>query len=260
MNNDELILITNDDGYKARGLKVLNYVARKLSNNIWSFAPSLNNSGKSHSITINKKTKVKYIGSQKFHVDGTPVDCVIVAKKYLSLKNLKPNLILSGINYGQNLGFDIFYSGTFAAAREASIQGIKAFSISLEKNKKSSNWQTVKYFLPKILNNIKKLDIKPSIYFNINFPNVKINSIKGCKVVKLGKRKPGEHLEIINTNKNSFFFKIPSERKIHSSASINEDEYEMKKNFITITYHCSLDFNERLLSKKITESIGKIIE
>ena len=97
MNRDELILITNDDGYKAKGLAVLNNVARKLSNNIWSFAPSLNNSGKSHSITINKKTKVKYIGYQKFQVDGTPVDCVIIGKKYLSLKDLKPTLILSGI-------------------------------------------------------------------------------------------------------------------------------------------------------------------
>ena len=176
------------------------------------------------------------------------------------MKNLKPTLILSGINYGQNLGFDIYYSGTFAAAREASIQGIKSFSISLEKNKKSSNWQTVKYFLPKILNNIKKLNIEPSVYFNINFPNVKINSIEGCKVVKLGKRKPGEHLEIINNSKNSFFFKIPSERKIHASASINEDEYEMKKKFITITYHSNLNSNERLLSKKIIDSIRKIIE
>ena len=217
---------------------------------------SLNSLEKSSTLLI--KNQVKYIGSQKFHVDGTPVDCVIVAKKYLSLKNLKPNLILSGINYGQNLGFDIFYSGTFAAA--GGIQGIKAFSISLENNQKSSNWQTVKYFLPKILNNIKKLNIKPSIYFNINFPNVKINSIKGCKVVKLGKRKPGEHLEIINNNKNSFFFKIPLKGKIHSSASTNEDEYEMKKSFITITYHCNLNFNERLLSTKITDSIGKIIE
>ena len=260
MNRDELILITNDDGYKAKGLAVLNNVARKLSNNIWSFAPTLNNSGKSHSITINKKTKVKYIGHQKFHVDGTPVDCVIIGKKFLSLKDLKPTLILSGINYGQNLGLDIYYSGTFAAAREASIQGIKSFSISIEKNKKSPNWKTVKYFLPKLLHNIYKLNIKPSIYFNINFPNVKINSIKGCKIVKLGKRKPGEFLEISNTSKNSFFFKIPSERKIHPSAATNEDEFEMNNKFITITYHCNFNVNERPLSKKILNSIGKIIE
>ena len=151
MKNEELVLVTNDDGFKAKGLKVLKTIAKKLSDNIWEFSPLSNNSGKSHSITINKKIKIKQLDKKVFIVNGTPVDCVIFGNKYLARKKLKPTIILSGINYGQNMGTDLLYSATVAAAREGSIQGIKSFSVSLEKNKQSSNWKTVAYFLPKIL-------------------------------------------------------------------------------------------------------------
>ncbi len=259
MNNCDLIFITNDDGYNAKGLKVLYDVAKILSKNIWSFAPLSNNSGKSHSITINKKIKTEIFKKQMYKVDGTPVDCVIIGIKYLSMKKMRPNIILSGINHGQNLGLDLVYSGTVAAAREGSLHDIKSFSISLEKNKGPSHWSTVKYYLPKILERIKSLNLKSNIYFNINFPNVEINKVKGCKIVKAGKRKPGELLKISKMNKD-FFFMIPSERKIHNSASINEDEYEMKNKFITITYHSKLDIYEKTLSKRLFNSVRKIVE
>ena len=260
MNNRDLILITNDDGYNAKGLKVLHDVAKTLSNNIWSFAPLSNNSGKSHSITINKKIKTQVLKKQIYKVDGTPVDCVIIGVKYLSMKKMKPNIILSGVNHGQNLGLDLLYSGTVAAAREGSFQDIKSFSISLEKNKGPSHWNTVKYYLPKILERIKSLNLKSNIYFNINFPNVEINKVKGCKIVKAGKRKPGELLKLSKMNKIFFIYMIPSERKTHNSASKNEDEYEMKNKFITITYHSNLDIYEKTLSKKLFNSVRKIVE
>ena len=167
---------------------------------------------------------------------------------------------MSGINYGQNLGLDLIYSGTVAAAREGSIQNIKSFSISIEKNSKSTNWNTVKYYLPKIIENIKALNINNNIYYNINFPNVEINKIKGCKIVKAGKRKPGEILTITKLKRSSYFLKIPSERKIHKSATINEDEYEMKKRFITVTYHSYFNSSENNISKKLSSSLRKIVE
>mgnify|MGYP001328844599 FL=1 len=86
MNNNDLIFITNDDGCKAKGIKILNDVAKILSNNIWSFAPAINNSGKSHSITINKNIKVEALNNKTFKVEGTPVDCVVFGIKYLLKK------------------------------------------------------------------------------------------------------------------------------------------------------------------------------
>ena len=86
MKSEDLIFITNDDGFEAKGIKVLKKIAQKLSNNIWEFSPSLNNSGKSHSITINKKIIIRMLNSNYFVVKGTPVDCVIFGIKYLSKK------------------------------------------------------------------------------------------------------------------------------------------------------------------------------
>ena len=260
MKNDDLILITNDDGYKAKGLKTLKIIAKKLSSNVWEFSPEANNSGKSHSITINKKIKIKKKNNKSFIIKGTPVDCVIFGEKFLSKKKLRPTLILSGINFGQNMGTDLIYSGTVAAAREGSILGIQSFSISLEKNKKPLNWNTVSFYLPKVLLTIKNLNLKKNIFYNINFPNIKIKSIKGCKLVNLGKRKPGELAELKRIDKNDFFFLIPSERKIHKTAKENEDEYEMKKSFITVTYHSNFYFNDNLIKKRLAKALRKVIE
>ena len=260
MNNNDLIFITNDDGYNSKGIIVLKQIAKSLTDQVWTFAPSSNNSGKSHAITINKKIKIKSLGNNTFKVEGTPVDCVIAGNKYLSIKKLKPSLILSGINFGQNLGLDILYSGTFAAAREGSLHGVQSFSISLEKNKKPSNWNTVKFFLPIILQRIRNLKIKENVCYNINFPNTKISKVRGCKIVKSGKRKPGELLEFSIVSKKSSYIKIPSERKVHTTAVSNEDEYEMKKKFITVTYHSNISFHENKIHKKLSDSIGKIIE
>ena len=83
---------------------------------------------------------------------------------------------------------------------------------------------------------------------------------RGFKIVKVGKRKPGELLEFSIVNKKSYYIKIPSERKVHHTAVSNEDEYEMKKKFITVTYHSNLSFHESKIYKKLSDSIGKIIE
>ena len=130
----------------------------------------------------------------------------------------------------------------------------------MEKNKKASNWKTVKYFLPRILRAIRIKSFEKEIFFNINFPNDKIESIKGCKVVKAGYRKPGEILHFYKQTKNSFYFNMPSEREIHYTAKLNEDEYEMKNKFITISYHSYNNPVKKSFSKRLANSIGKIIE
>ena len=260
MQNNGLILITNDDGFKAKGIKVLRSIALKLSDNVWEFSPLSNNSGKSHSITINKKIKINQREDKVFIINGTPVDCIIFGVKYLSIIKNKPSIILSGVNYGQNMGLDLLYSGTVAAAREGSILGIQSFSISLEKDNMPSNWNTVKYYIPKIISNIIKINLDSNVFYNINIPNKKTKNIKGCKIVNLGKRKPGELSKIIRVNKKKLNFFVPSERRTHKTAVVNEDEYEMKKSFITITYHSNFHFNDNLLTKKLMNAIRNTFE
>ena len=100
MKKNDVILITNDDGFKAKGIKVLRSIAQKLSDDVWEFSPLSNNSGKSHSITINKQIKINQQKDKVFIINGTPVDCIIFGVKYLSINKVKPSIILSGVNFG----------------------------------------------------------------------------------------------------------------------------------------------------------------
>ena len=131
------ILVTNDDGYNAKGLDVLKKIANTISDKVLVLAPALNQSGKSHSITINKAIKVKKKISTEYIVEGTPVDCVMIGLKKMISKNLRPNLLLSGINDGVNMGLDSYYSGTISAAREGCLNGIMSIA-----NKISSQFQS----------------------------------------------------------------------------------------------------------------------
>jgi 5'-nucleotidase len=123
------ILITNDDGYDAIGLKILQKIAENFSDNIFIIAPKHNQSAKSRSITINKDIDFEQKSSNEWIVDGTPTDCVIFGLNHV-LKFKKPDLILSGINAGCNIGDEVSYSGTVAAAWEGALRGINSIALS----------------------------------------------------------------------------------------------------------------------------------
>jgi hypothetical protein len=111
------ILVTNDDGIHAPGLKVLERVAKSLSNDVWVVAPESEHSGASHALTLRRPLQVHRLGPRRYATSGTPTDCVLIAVKP-SLEKRSPDLILSGVNRGANLGEDVIYSGTVAAALE----------------------------------------------------------------------------------------------------------------------------------------------
>src|SRR5581483_1239482 len=108
------ILLSNDDGIAAPGLKVLERVARQLSKDIWIVAPELEQSGAGHSLTLRRPLRIRQLGRRRYAVDGTPTDAVLLAVNKI-LKDKKPDLVLSGINRGGNMGEDVTYSGTIAA-------------------------------------------------------------------------------------------------------------------------------------------------
>ena len=128
-HNKRRILISNDDGIGSPGIKVLEKVARELSNDVWVVAPEQEQSGASHSLTTRRPLRLHEAGPQRYMVDGTPTDCVLLAVKRL-LRDRSPDLVLSGINGGSNVGEDLTYSGTVAAAMEATLLGIPAMALS----------------------------------------------------------------------------------------------------------------------------------
>src|SRR5215207_3572550 len=123
------ILLTNDDGINARGLDLLETVARRFSDDIWTVAPTEEQSGAGHSLTLTRPVRLRRLGERRFCVTGTPTDAVMMAVAHL-MKDSPPDLVLSGVNRGANLGEDVTYSGTVSAAMEGAMAGIPAVALS----------------------------------------------------------------------------------------------------------------------------------
>ena len=122
------ILVTNDDGIHAEGLDICEQIARTLSDDVWVIAPEYDQSGVSHSLSLNDPLRLREVAERHFAVKGTPTDCVIMGARHL-MKEM-PDLVLSGVNRGRNAAEDVTYSGTVAGAMEGAVLGIPSFSLS----------------------------------------------------------------------------------------------------------------------------------
>jgi 5'-nucleotidase len=177
------ILCTNDDGIHAPGLKIVEEIARALSDDVWVVAPELDQSGVSHSLSLNDPLRLREVGPRHFAVRGTPTDCVIMGARHI-LGETMPDLVLSGVNKGRNVAEDVVYSGTIAGALEGTILGIPSFALSQEFSMETRNaplWETALKFGPAILRKV----------IDVNFPACAPDDVKGVRVTRQGKRNLG---------------------------------------------------------------------
>ena len=168
------ILITNDDGINAPGIKLLNRVAREFSDDITIIAPEREQSGRSQAMSLSDIIRLRQHEEKVYSISGTPTDCVMLAIKQL-MKDDKPNLILSGVNRGQNLADDINYSGTIGAAMEGAIHGIKSIAFSQVfniHNEGKDAFDASKKNLSTILKKLIAIDYSNNVVLNVNFPDV----------------------------------------------------------------------------------------
>jgi 5'-nucleotidase len=185
------ILVTNDDGIHAPGIKTLERIAKALSKDVWVVAPETEQSATSHSLTLRRPLRSRKQGPRRFSVDGTPTDCVLVAHRHL-LRDRAPDLVLSGINHGTNLGEDVTYSGTVAAAMEAAILGVRAVAFSqMRPNEGRIDWRTAEQFAPRILRRLAVLPWPRDLLINVNFPPLPPEEIKGVRSCRQGRRDEG---------------------------------------------------------------------
>ncbi|ARN84693.1 5'/3'-nucleotidase SurE [Candidatus Nucleicultrix amoebiphila] len=188
------ILISNDDGINAHGIKVLEKIAHTFTDDVWVVAPEIEHSGAGHSLTLRRPIRARKVSSQRYAVDGTPTDCVMVALTKI-LKDNQPTLMLSGINHGINIGDDITYSGTVAAAMEATLLGVPSIAFSQAgKNDQPIKWSTAEHFATDIIKKLIANPWPPYVLINVNFPDVVSSSVKGIRVVKQGVRTVRENL------------------------------------------------------------------
>jgi 5'-nucleotidase len=181
------ILVTNDDGINAPGLKVLEKVARSLSRDVWVVAPEIEQSGAAHSLTLRRPLQVRRLSGRRFAVDGTPTDCVLVAVNKL-IPRKAPDLVLSGVNRGANLGEDITYSGTIAAAMEATLLNIPAIAFSQLRSGTNISWSAAEHWAPEVVRRLASAAWGDDILVNVNFPAVPAAKVTGMRVVRQGRR------------------------------------------------------------------------
>jgi 5'-nucleotidase len=189
------ILLCNDDGIYAPGLKILEDIARTLSDDIWVVAPAHEQSGASHSLSLRNPLRIHKIHEQKYAVEGTPTDCILLAINNIMSAH-KPDLVLSGINAGSNMGEDVTYSGTVAAAMEATLLGIPAIALSQVINyPQAVCWDIAQTYATDVVRKILTFDWPKDVLINVNFPHTGVEQVNGVRVTCQGRRKLGGELE-----------------------------------------------------------------
>ena len=180
-----LILVTNDDGIDAPGIAALAAAAASLGE-VWVVAPATEQSAMSHALTLHEPLRLQERGDRRFAVTGTPTDSVFFA--VLHLLPDKPDLVLSGINRGPNLGEDVSYSGTVSAALEAAVMGIPALAFSHIKPELDSDYDDGAALAVRLATQVLEEGLPAGNYLNVNFPAVEPGAIRGLQVTRLGKR------------------------------------------------------------------------
>lgn len=179
-----VILVTNDDGYDAPGIKVLADAMQGLGD-IYVVAPMNEQSASSHSLTLRKRIPTERVRDRHFKVDGTPTDSVLLGVH--ALLERKPDLLISGINHGPNMGEDVTYSGTVAAAFEGTILGVPSLAISsLQRSVESA--EAIGKVARAVVEAALNLGVPEDCLLNINIPDPEISTIKGVRITKLGSR------------------------------------------------------------------------
>ena len=188
-NNKPLILITNDDGIAAPGIRNLISVMNELGD-VWVVAPDKGQSGMGHAITVNSTLHIEevtiYDGPQKeFSCSGTPVDCVKLAISELLPRT--PDLCVSGINHGSNSAINVIYSGTMSAAIEAGMEGIPSIGFSLLDFSLDADFEPSKEYIKSIAEKVLNQGMPQGVILNVNIPKLKAEEIKGVKICRQAK-------------------------------------------------------------------------
>jgi 5'-nucleotidase len=182
------ILLTNDDGIFAPGLAVLEAIAAQFSDDIWIVAPHEEQSGAGHSLTLNHPVRLREHSKRRWSVTGTPTDAVTIALR--KVMPAPPDLILSGVNRGANLGDDVTYSGTVAAAVEGALAGISSVALSQVYSREGMGdtvpFDTAEAWGPKVLGPLLDRPFVGRTLINVNFPPIDADAVAGIKVVRQG--------------------------------------------------------------------------
>nr|WP_295669373.1 5'/3'-nucleotidase SurE [Sphingomonas sp.] len=188
------ILITNDDGYHAPGLTVLEDIAAHFSDDVWVVAPADEQSGAGHSLTLSRPIRVRKHAEKRYAVAGTPTDAVMMALARI-MQDTPPDLILSGVNRGANLAEDVTYSGTVSAAMEGALAGVRSIALSQVYAREGMGdavpFEAATVWGQRVLAPLIDAPLAPSVLINVNFPACTADAVKGIRIAHQGLRDYG---------------------------------------------------------------------
>jgi 5'-nucleotidase len=180
------VLLTNDDGFDAPGLRMLTEVAEELAEEVWIVAPDYDQSGTSHSLSLHSPLRISQKEERRYSVSGTPGDCVVMAVRHLMVSG-RPDLILSGINRGANLGIETVFSGTVGAAMTGMLLGIPSMALSQAfSDRNAVRWDTARALAAKVIRQFAKGVWTKDSILNINFPDLPIGEIGPIELTTQG--------------------------------------------------------------------------
>ena len=253
------ILITNDDGITAPGLKVMETVAKEIAGpdgEVWVVAPASEQSGVSHCISYIRPMRLEQLGERRFAVEGSPADCVL-AGLHDVLKDSPPDLVLSGVNRGHNVAEDTLYSGTIGAAMEAAMNGHKAIAMSQYYGKYNHDLDDpfdaarahAAPMVRQLLSTAPWHDKAYSTFYNINFPPIPADKVKGVRSTRQGARGSaafGVEPQVAGNGRRYLWI---SHKADNASAAQGSDAYEASQGYATITaLHADLTSESALKS------------
>ena len=238
------ILLTNDDGFDAIGLKVLIEVLKPLAK-ITVVAPARNKSACGHSLTLEKPLRMIGVEDDFYKIDdATPTDCIFISVSNLFKDGFKPDLVIRGINIGANMGEDITYSGTAAGAMEAVIHGIPAIAISQVCKDKCQdikfgwNFELAKKVISELVSKIfdNKFPLDERKFLNVNIPPIKTSECKGIKITKAGYREYGNDTHRHLNPRGEEYYWIGLHPLIWRASEKKDCDFEaIKANYVSIT-------------------------
>lgn len=248
------ILISNDDGYQAPGIIALAEGLASIASKISVVAPEKNRSGASSSLTLESPLRAYPYDDDCYYVDGTPTDCVHLA--ITGLLNVEPDLVVSGINFGANLGDDVIYSGTVAAAIEGRFLGLPAIAISLVGHE-GKHFATAAKIASQLVTALNEKPIPADSILNVNVPDIPYDQIKGVKITRLGNRHKSEPvIKDKDPRGNPIYWIGPAGPE--ADAGEGTDFWAVKNSYVSVT-PIHIDLTQHELINTLSDWVQEVV-
>ncbi len=250
------ILLTNDDGIHAEGLGALERIARALSDDVWIVAPETDQSGLAHSLSLSEPLRLRKISDKHYALRGTPTDCVIMGIK--QVLDIKPDLVLSGVNSGSNVADDVTYSGTIAGAIEGTMQGVRSFALSqayvYDNGARILPWEVCEAHAPALLEKLMTVDLPEGTFLNLNFPNCRPEEVEGVEVTAHGKLAFNLQVDARTDGRGFPYYWLKFGERAGAFTE-GSDIHALKHNRISVT-PLKLDLTDYSVTDRVARALG----